>query len=143
MAAMGRQVESANRVDSEIMSQYGRNQAIMAESLLSANVVIDRQLEGIRREQMSANNRAYSPVAIAPEVDIAPPPPVMQQGPSGLSLLAGIGSAAVSGYKTYDSLKSTCSTTLLIIMDQINYQSYDYDKFDPVKRPDAITCIRQ
>ena len=91
MAAMGRQVRSANRVDSEIMSQYGRNQAIMAESLLSARRGYDRSVEGIRRDQMSADNRAYSPVAIAPEVDIAPPRPVMQQGPSGLSLLAGIG----------------------------------------------------
>ena len=105
MASMGRTGRSANRVDSEIMSAFGRNQAIMAESLLSAQRGFNRSVEGIRREELSANNRAYSPVAIAPEVDIAPPAPVMQQGPSGLSLLAGLGSAAVGGFKTYDSLR--------------------------------------
>ncbi len=105
MAARNRTGKSANRVDAEMMSQYGRNQAIMAESLLSARRGFDRSVEGIRREQLSANNRAYSPVAIAPKLGVAPPAPVMQQGPSGLSLLAGLGSAAVGGYKTYDSLQ--------------------------------------
>ena len=105
MAARGRSGRSAQRVDSQLISQFGRNQAIMAESLLSAQRQYDTSTQGIRREQLSANNKAYNPVAIAPEYGINPPAPVMQQGPSGLSLLAGIGSAAVSGYQTYDSLK--------------------------------------
>ena len=104
-AASGRRGRSAMRLDNDIVSQFGRNQAIMAESLLSANRGYRSATEAIRREQLSANNRAYSPVAIAPEADIAPPPPVMQAGPSPLGLIAGIGSAAVGGFKTFNSLQ--------------------------------------
>ena len=104
-AATGQRGRSVDRLDNDIVSQFGRNQAIMAESLLSAQRQYGRATEGIRREQLSANNRAYSPIAIAPQFGVTPPPPVMQQGPSGLSLLAGIGSAAVDGYGTYNSLK--------------------------------------
>ena len=104
-AATGQRGRSVNRLDNDIVSQFGRNQAIAAESLLSAQRGYNTGVNNIRREQLSANNRAYSPIAIAPEPDIAPPAPVMQQGPSGLSLLAGIGSAAVDGYGTYNSLK--------------------------------------
>ena len=104
-AASGRRGRSAMQLDNDIVSQFGRNQSIMAESLLSANRGYSSAPESIRREQLSANNRAYSPVAIAPEADIAPPPPVMQAGPSPLGLIAGIGSAAVSGFKTFNSLQ--------------------------------------
>lgn len=104
-AATGQRGRSVNRLDNDIVSQFGRNQAIMAESLLSAQRGYNTAVGGIRREQLSANNRAYSPIAIAPKPDVAPPAPVMQQGPSALSLLAGIGSAAVDGYGTYNSLK--------------------------------------
>ena len=38
MAATGQRGRSANRLDNDIVSQFGRNQAIMAESLLSAHV---------------------------------------------------------------------------------------------------------
>ena len=105
MAATGMRGRSVNRLDNDIVSQFGRNQAIMAESLLTAQSGFDRRVSGIRREQLSANNRAYSPIAIAPKPDVAPPAPVMQQGPSALSLLAGIGSAAVDGYGTYEKLQ--------------------------------------
>ena len=101
MAAMGRRGKSAMRLDNDIVSQFGRNQAIMAESLLSANRGYRNATEAINREQMSANNRAYSPVAIAPEADIAPPQPVMRQGPSGLGLAAGLVGAAVDGFGTF------------------------------------------
>ena len=105
MAATGIRGRSADRLDNDILSQFGRNQAIMAESLLTAQSGYDRRVQGIRREQLSANNRAYDPIAIAPEYGINPPAPVMQQGPSGLSLLAGLGSAAVDGYGTYQKLQ--------------------------------------
>ena len=104
-AASGRRGRSAMQLDNDIVSQFGRNQSIMAESLLSANRGYSSATESIRRQQLSENNKAYSPVAIAPEADIAPPPPVMQAGPSPLGLIAGIGSAAVSGFKTFNSLQ--------------------------------------
>ena len=57
MSARGRSGKSAQRVDSQIMSQFGRNQAIMAESLLSAQRQYDTSTQSIRREQLSANNQ--------------------------------------------------------------------------------------
>ena len=99
------------RLDNDLVSQFGRNQAIMAESLLSANRGYRNATEGIQRQQLSENNKAYSPVAIAPEPDVAPPPPVMQPGPSPLGLIAGIGSAAVGGFKTFNSLQQQKAPT--------------------------------
>ena len=75
MAATGMRGRSADRLDNEILSQFGRNQAIMAESLLTAQSGFDRRVQGIRREQLSANNRAYDPIAVAPEYGINPPAP--------------------------------------------------------------------
>ena len=62
----------------------------MAESLLSAQYGYDQNVAGVRRQQLSANNQAFSNVAVAPEPDVAPPPPAMAQGPSPLSLMGGL-----------------------------------------------------
>ena len=105
LAASGRIGRSAQRVDTNILSQFGRNQAIMAESLLGAQQSYTTRTDNIRREQISANNKAYSPVSVAPEVGVAPPRPTMVQGPSGLGLLAGIAGAAVDGYSTFNKFK--------------------------------------
>ena len=101
MAATGRRGQSMNRLDTSVVSQFGRNQAIMAESLLGAQQAYDTRVDNIRREQLSANNDAFSQAAIAPEVGVAPPAPVMRQGPSGLSLLAGIAGAGVNAIGAY------------------------------------------
>ena len=74
------------------MAAYGRNQAINAESLISAGNRMIFNNENIRRQQMSANNRAYSNVALRPVAGFAPPPPVMMPGPSPLGLIGGIAS---------------------------------------------------
>jgi len=101
MAAKGRRGRSINRLDTSVVSQFGRNQAIMAESLLGAQQAFTTRTDAIRREQISANNQAFSQAAVAPEVGVAPPAPVMRQGPSGLSLLAGIAGAGVNAVGAY------------------------------------------
>ena len=107
MAARGATGRSAQRLDTSVVSQFGRNQAIMAESLLGANQAYRTRTQGIRRELIGAQNQAFSQVAYAPEPGVAPPQPVMQQGPSGLSLMAGLASAAVSGVGTYKDYGGT------------------------------------
>jgi len=100
-AAAGRRGRSATRLDTDIVSQFGRNQAIMSESLLGAQFAARTRTDNINRALVSANNQAYSNVAYAPEVGVAPPTPVMRSGPSGLSLAAGLAGAAVDGASTY------------------------------------------
>ena len=93
MAASGTLGKSAERLDDSVMMQLGMNQAIQAESLFSAQTAFNQAAGSIRRQQLSANNQAYSQVAVAPEPDVAPPPPAMAAGPSPLSLAGGLLSA--------------------------------------------------
>ena len=93
MAAAGRLGKSAERLDLDIVKQFGRNQAIMAESLTSANYGMQAANRGIRRELLSSNNQAFEKVAVQPKPGVAPPPPAMAQGPSPLSLVGGLLSA--------------------------------------------------
>ena len=106
-AAAGRTGRSATRLDNQIVGQFGRNQAIAAENLMGAGFAYNRQVEGIQREVDSSNKQAYEKVALAPQAGVAPPPPVMTPGPSGLGLAAGILDAGVSGVSTYNSLSPT------------------------------------
>lgn len=104
MAAAGRTGRSAQRLDNQIVSQFGRNQAIAAESLTGAGNAFRDRVDSIRRAQMSDNNRAYQNVAVAPMPDVATPAPVMTPGPSPLGLIAGLGSSAIGGLTTYNEL---------------------------------------
>ena len=104
VAASGAAGKSAQRLDMDVVSAFGRNQAIMAENLLSAQTRNKVKTEALGRQLLSANNRAFSDIAIAPIPTIAPPRPVMQQGPSPLGLVADIGSSVIDGVTTGISL---------------------------------------
>lgn len=106
MAASGQTGQTAQRMQVAAMAAYGRNQAINAESLISARNRMINSNDNIRRQQMSANNRAYSQVALRPIAGFAPPPPVMTPGPSPLSLIGGIGSAIAGGIGEMQSLQA-------------------------------------
>lgn len=101
VASSGRTGKSAQRLDTNVVSQFGRNQAIMAQSLLGAQTAYDTRTDAIRRQQISQQNQDFSEVAYAPAPGVAPPAPVMTQGPSGLSLAAGLLGAAVDGAAAY------------------------------------------
>ncbi len=103
-AAAGRVGRSAQRLDSDLVGQFGRNQAIAAESLMGAQMAYDDRTGALRREQIGANNKAYEQVAINPQEGVAPPPPVMTPGPSGLGLAAGLVQAGIGGVSTANSL---------------------------------------
>lgn len=102
LAAAGRAGKSVDRVTDSAIAQYGRNQAITQQSLMSAQVKSKNQNEAIRRELISSNNQAFSQVAIAPQPGVAPPAPVMQSGPSSISLLSALGQSALGGYQAYN-----------------------------------------
>lgn len=103
-AAAGRTGRSADRLNAEQLMQYGRGQAAIAENLMTArNKYFDNTMD-TNRELLSANRRAYEKVAIRPMPTVAPAPPTMMPGPSGLSLAGGLLSAGMSGFNTYDSL---------------------------------------
>ncbi len=104
MANAGLTGKTADRLDNQIVSQFGRNQAIAAENLMGAGFAYNRQTADIRREVESSNKQAYEKVALNPQAGVAPPPPVMTPGPSGLGLAAGLISSGVDGYNTYNSL---------------------------------------
>ena len=104
-AVSGQAGKSAQRLDSALVGEFGRSQAIAAESLMGAQMNYDDRVGSLRREQIGANNKAYEKVALNPQAGVAPPPPVMTPGPSGLSLAAGLGQAALSGVSTANSLK--------------------------------------
>ena len=104
-AAKGMTGKTATRLDNQIVSQFGRNQAIAAESLTGAQNAFKNRVDSIRLQQQSDNNKAFESVAIQPMPGVAPPPPVMQTGPSPLGLVANLGGAAISGFSTYNELK--------------------------------------
>jgi hypothetical protein len=104
-AAAGRVGRNAQRLDSDLVGQFGRNQAIQAESLMGAQMAYDDRTGALRREQIGANNKAYEKVAVNPQAGVAPPPPVMTPGPSGLGLASGLLSAGIGGVQVADSLE--------------------------------------
>nr|BDD44283.1 hypothetical protein 29 [bacterium] len=106
MAASGQSGNTARRMQVAAMAAYGRNQAINAESLISARNRMVNSTENIRRQQMSANNRAYSQVALRPIAGFAPPPPVMTPGPSPLGLVGGILNGVAGGIGEMNSLQA-------------------------------------
>lgn len=91
--------QSKQRMGSMALAALGRNQAIKSQSLIRAKEAYTAKTEDIRDKQISANNQAYQKVALRPVEGVAPPQPVMMPGPSGLSLAAGLGSAALGGIK--------------------------------------------
>ena len=106
LAARGRTGRSAERLNDSMLGQFGRNQAIQAETLASARQGYMSQVDKLRNAMRSDLNKAYGPVAIRPVPGVAPSPPTMVAGPSALGLAAGIGSSIVGGFSTYNSLKA-------------------------------------
>jgi hypothetical protein len=98
--------QSKDRMGVMAMAALGRNQAIKSQSLTRAKEAFEAKGENIRDQQISANNQAYQKVALRPVEGVAPPQPVMQEGPSSLSLMAGIGNAVVGGFSSAQAANS-------------------------------------
>ena len=79
------------------LGNYGRQQAVLAENLASARGQSRRNMERISRQRLSADNRAFSQVAIPPQLQTrnaalaAPTMPRMNMGLMiGQSLMSGL-----------------------------------------------------
>jgi hypothetical protein len=87
-----------------MLAAYGRNNATVAANLGSARNAMIRQNQQTWNEARSANNRAWSDVALAPVPGFAPPKPQMTDGRGQLAL--GLLNAAVSGFGAFNSMKA-------------------------------------
>lgn len=106
--AMGQAGKSADRANQMLGAAAGRDEAMVADRLLRARNELGIRNSRIRDDLRFSNMRAYSRVAQAPIRGVAPPAPVFDQGPSQLSLYAGLGNAAISGVNAgyeFDALK--------------------------------------
>lgn len=97
-AAAGKSGRSAELIDTNIESNYVRNQNMIAQNLLTAEETRQYRELGIADKFDSFRNNAYSKVAIAPTAPIAPMKPRQLSGPSttgrNLQMLnAGLGMA--------------------------------------------------
>ena len=99
-AASGRSGVSANRLDSNLVGQYARNQGMMADNLMRSRLSMAQAQMDTQRQLTSANNRAFDQVAIAPQHTVAPLKPVQVSGPSTMSLIGNIGGAVADGLQT-------------------------------------------
>ena len=109
--AAGATGQSAQRSNAMMLAALGRSQAQTAASLTSARDAANFTNQGIRNELSSANREAYGQVALKPVAGIAPPPPVMEAGPSGLSLIGSIGSAVAGGFGAANSAPDSMAKT--------------------------------
>jgi hypothetical protein len=91
-------------MDQAMLAAYGRNNATVAANLGSARNAMIRQNQQTWHEARSANNRAWSEVALAPVPGFAPPKPQMTDGRGQLAL--GLLGAAVSGIGAFKSMKA-------------------------------------
>ena len=105
-AASGKTGNTAARLDQTMLAAFGRNNAIIAENLASARSAMIQRNEDNRLQLQSANNKAWSQVALAPTPGIAPPQPVMVGGPSGIGLVSGILGGISSGIGAYMGAKA-------------------------------------
>ena len=88
---------SADRLRAMAVGAAGRREALVADNLLRARYGdIDRS----RDLEMQANvyrRKLFSALPMTPTMAPVPAAPVMQSGPSALSLIGGLGSAAMGG----------------------------------------------
>jgi len=95
---------TADRLNTAVASQFGRNQAMQTESLLGASYQSKMQSRNLREQLKSSARQSYSKIMTPPVPDSAPLAPTMQSGPSSMGLYTGLLGAGISGYQTYDSL---------------------------------------
>jgi hypothetical protein len=105
-AVNARQVsgKSQDRLRGSTLAAFGRNQAIRQQNLMNVRQETAMGMEEVNRQQNLANRKAHAEVMFAPTFSRAPVAPMVAQGPSSMSLYAGIGSSLMSGFGTASEL---------------------------------------
>ena len=106
MAAAGRTGRTAGRIDDSMLAAFGRNNAQRTASLVSSKQGYRQTTEEIQRKQRDANETAFDNVAFAPQPDVAPQAPKMQDGPSGLGLALGLAGVGMDAYGSAQAAKA-------------------------------------
>ena len=99
-----------NRAVTIARGAAGRRDALVADNLLRARYA---DIDTSRDLAMQANiyrRKLFSALPPAPKYGPMPSAPIMQQGPSALSLIGGLGSAALSGISAGMSMSSMMPT---------------------------------
>ena len=122
----GRSVARALVANSQ---SFGVSQALRSRGLAMAGYQAKESNEDVNRQLKSLLNRAYGKVAIQPQVDLAPPKPVMQN--VGLTLMLGMGQAVAAGIggmsNTGDGLRTPSTSTSTPSTSPTYWNSgYDY-----------------
>lgn len=104
--AAGRTGVSASRVAGNVLAEFGRNQAIQAQSLMSAQDAFTRANERTRDRLFADNRRSYESIGLAPTPGLMPIQPAQVQGPSWMSLLGDVSGAVVTGLNTENDIRS-------------------------------------
>ena len=98
-AAGERYGKSAERLAAvETLGQYGRNQAILAESLASAARQSQENLKTASRRHFQADLQTYGSIMEGPIMEMAEP---MYQAPRGPNMALSIGNAAIGATSTF------------------------------------------
>jgi hypothetical protein len=97
--ATGRSGQSIGLLLADAERTAGRDMAVLGQNLAYANQDYWIGAESIYNQQETANNMAASQRTLKPSSPIAMP------GPSGIGLVAGLGSAAIGGISTWNELK--------------------------------------
>jgi hypothetical protein len=87
------------------LGNYGRNQAMLAESLASARNQSSRNMQEIGRQHLSADYQGWQGVSLPPMPEMNVPMPRM----SNNNMMLGIGNSLMSGLSTFASLKAPSS----------------------------------
>ena len=109
--ATGRTGRSVGAILRDADREYGRNLGVLGLNLGYSNMDYANSVLSIFEQQVSANNSAHSqrkakPIKPKPLPGAKKAPKSNIKGPSAGSLLGTIGSAAISGYQTYQGLKA-------------------------------------
>lgn len=102
--ASGRSGQSIGLLMADAQRTADRDMAVLGQNLAYANQDYWVGAESIYNQQESANNMAASQRMAKPSS------PIPMPGPSGIGLVAGLGSAAISGVSTYNELKPPKAT---------------------------------
>lgn len=105
-AAAGKTGSNAARSDRMAEANFVRNQAMLAQNLLSGAEAQSMNDLNIQDQLTSRRNQLYSTVQFAPEQPLAPMAPQMAAGPNPLGLMAGIGSTIVGGINQIQGMQA-------------------------------------
>ena len=91
--------DNRGQIGSDAVKAFGRENAQRVQMLTDATYATGTANKNIWQQQKDSAMKRHNNVSIAPRLGVAPPPPQMTPGPSGLSLAAGVlgGMATAAG----------------------------------------------